>query len=147
MRRWMLVLPAVAVAAGVAAAVAFSSGGNSAAGAPSTATTTMSMPMPAASASASAKAPTTVELHRSVVHVKIMNFAFSPAHLVVSAGTKVVWTNEDSDPHTVTSVHRGFHSEALNTGKSFTLVARRPGHFPYYCTIHPFMHGMLVVRG
>lgn len=147
MRRWMLVVPVVLVAAGVGAAVALSSSGSSAAAGPaSVGTTTMSMPM-AGSASSAAKAPATVELHRHVVHVEIKNFAFVPAHLVVSPGTKVVWTNQDSDPHTVTTVHRGFHSEALNTGKSFTLVARKRGSFPYYCTIHPFMHGMLVVRG
>jgi len=142
----MLVVPVAAVAAGVAAAVAFSSGGNSAAAGPaSTATKTMSMP--AGDASSGADAPATVELHRHVVHVKIVNFAFRPAHLVVSRGTRVVWTNEDSDPHTVTTDRRGFSSQALNTGKSYTLVARKQGQFPYHCTIHPFMHGMLVVRG
>src|SRR5690348_4593302 len=35
--------------------------------------------------------------------VAIANFAFAPGTLTVKAGATVVWTNQDSDPHTVTS--------------------------------------------
>lgn len=31
--------------------------------------------------------------------VRIQNFAFQPAMLVVTPGTKVVWTNADDEPH------------------------------------------------
>jgi plastocyanin len=107
----------------------------------------MQMPMPAAEAAAAAKALPTVELHKSVVHVTIFNFAFKPKRLVVSPGTRVVWTNKDSEPHTVTSDRPAFQSEAINTGGQYTLVARRIGTFTYHCQIHPFMHGALVVEG
>ena len=107
----------------------------------------MQMPMPGAQAAAATRAPATVELHRSLVHVTILNFAFEPKHLVVSPGTHVVWTNKDSEPHTVTSDRPAFHSEAINTGGHYTLVARRNGTFTYHCQIHPFMHGALVVKG
>jgi plastocyanin len=90
--------------------------------------------------------PATLALHRKVVQVKISNFAFKPARLIVSPGTKVVWTNEDSDPHTVTTDKAGFSSQALDTGQQYTLVAKRAGTFAYHCTIHPFMHGALVVQ-
>ena len=144
MRRLLLALSAVAVVAISAAGVsgAFSGG---------KATTRASMPMPmptttTARSRAAAVRPT-YELHQAVVHAKILNFAFKPAHLVVSPGTKVVWTNEDQDPHTVTSDRPGFGSQALDTGSSFTMVTKRAGTFTYHCVIHPFMHGTLVVEG
>lgn len=153
MRRLILVLPAIiAIVAGAAAIAGCGSGGQAVAkGSTGTGQSAIpkssTMPMPTGTTAAASKAPATVELHRSVVHVKILNFAFLPKHLVVSPGTRVVWTNQDSDPHTVTADGSGFSSEALNTGGSYTLVAKRAGSFPYHCTIHPFMHGTLVVQG
>jgi plastocyanin len=109
----------------------------------------MPMPMPGtrAAAAAAARAPATVELQQSVTHVTILNFAFEPKRLVVSPGTRVIWTNKDSEPHTVTSDRAVFHSEAINTGGHYALVVRRNGTFTYHCQIHPFMHGALVVKG
>jgi plastocyanin len=104
------------------------------------------MPMPATASAARVAA--TVELHRRVVRVKILNFAFVPAHLVVSPGTRIVWTNEDSDPHTVTSdaTSGGLSSAALDTGGHYAAVVKRPGTVTYHCTIHPYMHGSVLVR-
>jgi len=163
-RRSRLAVPAaVAIAAGIAVAADFSVAGAGAAAGGAAGHAggaggamrmpgggTMRMPTPAADAAAAASAanaPATVELHKKVVHVTIFNFAFKPKHVVVSPGTRVVWTNRDSEPHTVTSDHPAFHSEALNTGGHYTLVARRTGSFTYHCQIHPFMHGALVVKG
>jgi plastocyanin len=87
-----------------------------------------------------------VALHRLVVHVEIRSFAFRPARLVVSPGTRVVWTNRDGDPHTVTSRTRAFASDALDTAGSFRFVFGRAGTYSYYCAIHPYMHGVVVVR-
>ena len=108
---------------------------------------TMRMSMSAADAAAAEHARPAVELHRKSVQVTIKNFAFQPKRLVVSPGTKVVWTNKDSEPHTVTSDHPAFASEAINTRGHYTLVARKKGTFTYHCQIHPFMHGTLVVQG
>jgi plastocyanin len=143
MKRLLIVLPVVIV---VAAAVAGVSGAFSG-GKTATTHAAMTMPMPAATTSSAATAAPTNELHHAVVHLKILNFAFKPAHVVVSPGTRLVWTNEDQDPHTVTSDHPGFSSQALDTGGTYTLVAKRTGTFTYHCTIHPFMHGTLVVKG
>jgi plastocyanin len=146
MRRLLLVLSAVAV---VAASIAGVSGAFSGGNATTHASMPMPMPMPSTTTAAAraAAARPTYELHQAVVHAKILNFAFKPARLVVSPGTKVVWTNEDQDPHTVTSDRPGFGSQALDTGSSFTMVAQRAGTFTYHCVIHPFMHGTLVVEG
>ena len=103
--------------------------------------------MPTAQPTSAAVAPAAVvRLHQHVVNVTIMNFAFGPARLVVSPGTRIVWTNKDSDPHTVTSTTGIWASDALDTDSQFARVFTTVGTFPYYCSIHPYMHGTIVVK-
>src|SRR5690349_9078749 len=90
--------------------------------------------------------PVTVLLHRRVVRVTIQYFAFHPAQIVVSPGTRIIWTNKDSDPHTVDSTKNVWSSEALDTSGQFARVFGKAGAFPYYCSIHPFMHGSITVK-
>lgn len=89
---------------------------------------------------------TVVALHRRTVHVTISNFAFHPARLVVSPGTRVFWTNQDSDPHTVSATNGRWSSDALDTGDHYNRMFTAAGTLTYYCTIHPFMHGTLIVK-
>jgi plastocyanin len=89
---------------------------------------------------------TMVRLHQRLVRVTIHNFAFSPARLVVSPGARIVWTNQDSDPHTVDSTKNLWASEALDTGNQFARVFKTAGAFSYYCSIHPYMHGTIIVK-
>jgi plastocyanin len=147
MRRSLIALAAALVlAAGVAGiSTALSSGGSQPSHTTASATGAARMRMPMKSTGSTGKA--TVELHRTVVAVKITNFAFKPARIVVSPGTKIVWTNQDSDPHTVTTEKPGFSSQALDTGSRYTKVVRSAGTYTYHCTIHPFMHGAVVVQG
>ncbi|HUB04058.1 MAG TPA: cupredoxin domain-containing protein [Solirubrobacteraceae bacterium] len=147
MRRTLVVLAvALALAAGVVGVSGvFSSAGSKPPHVAVVAASPAQMTMPMPSTGLTGKA--TVELHRAVVQVKISNFAFKPARIVVSPGTKVVWTNEDSDPHTVTTDKPGFSSQALDTGSHYAEVIRRAGTYTYHCTIHPFMHGAVVVQG
>jgi plastocyanin len=78
--------------------------------------------------------------------VAIQGFAYAPATLTVKAGTTVTWTNQDQDPHTVTSTNGGpLRSPTLNNGASFRYTFSTPGHFDYLCTIHPFMTATVVV--
>lgn len=78
--------------------------------------------------------------------VAIQNFAFAPGTVTVKAGTTVTWTNQDQEPHTVTSVSGDeLKSPALNTGQTFKHTFATPGHFEYLCTIHPFMTATVVV--
>ena len=79
--------------------------------------------------------------------VAIKNFAFAPASLSVKAGTKVTWTNQDSDAHTVTSAGSGgpLGSKALNTGDTFSFTFTKAGTYRYLCTIHPFMTATVTV--
>ncbi|MGH3865518.1 MAG: cupredoxin domain-containing protein [Pseudonocardiaceae bacterium] len=77
--------------------------------------------------------------------VTIQNFAFSPATVTIKAGTTVIWTNRDQDPHTVSAMSGAFHSPTLNTGQSYQYTFTTPGRFDYLCTIHPFMTATVVV--
>jgi plastocyanin len=103
-------------------------------------------PMREAMRAAPVSTRTVIALHEQVVHIQIHNFAFHPARLVVSPGTRVIWQNLDGDPHTVRTNGQGFSSQAINTNGHFAFVLRKPGTYAYFCTIHPFMHGVVVVR-
>jgi len=108
--------------------------------APAAPPTPTSAPPPAAQA--------TAHLHTSVVRVPIRNFAFLPMRIVVSPGTRLIWTNVDSDPHTVTSDATGgaLASAALDTNGRYTALLSKAGTFAYHCSIHPQMHGVIVVQ-
>jgi plastocyanin len=77
---------------------------------------------------------------------------FVPDTLTVSKGTTVSWTNEDTTLHTVTSgsAESGnsgteFDSSYLAAGKTFQHQFNTAGTFDYYCTLHPYMKGKVVV--
>jgi plastocyanin len=80
-------------------------------------------------------------------HLDIKNIALAPGAMSVKAGTKVTWTNDDSDAHTVTSQKNAgpLSSPALNTGQSYSYTFTTPGTYSYLCTIHPFMTATVVV--
>ncbi len=78
--------------------------------------------------------------------VKISGFAFVPATVTVSAGSTVTWTNQDSAPHTVTSETDLFDSGRLSINDSSSYAFTDRGTFSYYCTIHPYMKGEVIVE-
>ena len=79
--------------------------------------------------------------------VTIDNFAFAPATLTVKVGSTVTWTNKDEEPHTVAASDGSFHSPGMGTGATFTHTFGTAGTFDYVCSIHPMMHGTVVVTG
>jgi amicyanin len=80
------------------------------------------------------------------VNVDIKNFTFKPDILTVKVGTIVVWTNNDSVPHTVTSDSGSpLNSPTLSKGQSFSFTFTEAGSFSYHCAIHPMMKGTVVV--
>jgi len=79
--------------------------------------------------------------------VNIDNFAFAPATLTVTAGSTVTWTNRDEEPHTVAAADGSFHSPGMGTGATFSHTFSSAGKFDYVCSIHPMMHGTVVVTG
>lgn len=77
--------------------------------------------------------------------VAISDYTFKPSSLTIAAGTTVVWTNKDDDPHTVTADDGAFDSRGLGQGDSYTRVFAKPGRYPYHCSAHPFMKGVVIV--
>jgi plastocyanin len=78
--------------------------------------------------------------------INIDNFAFAPPDLSVAAGTTVTWKNEDGEVHRVQDDHKGFSSAALDTDDSFSHTFATPGVYHYFCSIHPYMVGKIVVK-
>jgi plastocyanin len=79
--------------------------------------------------------------------IKIADFAFSPATVTVAGGARVAVTNDDSAAHTLTADDgHSFDTGSIDSGSSSTVTAPKPGRYPFHCSIHPFMHGTLVVR-
>jgi plastocyanin len=76
--------------------------------------------------------------------VAIDNFAFSPATLKAKAGQQVTWTNKQGVAHTVTA-DGGAFNHPMPSGATFSFTFTKAGTFAYHCTIHPSMHGTVVV--
>jgi plastocyanin len=70
---------------------------------------------------------------------------YDPDPIRVSAGQPITYTNKDSDPHDVTSDTGLFASGPIASGASYTLILRTPGTYHYFCTLHPDMHGTIIV--
>jgi plastocyanin len=80
--------------------------------------------------------------------ITIKNFAFSPGKLTVTAGTTVTVTNDDQVAHTLTGKTGGFATGDIAAGQSKTFAApKSPGTYSYFCSIHQYMSGTLVVSG
>lgn len=80
--------------------------------------------------------------------VTIQSFAFEPRTLEVTAGTEVTWTNRDSATHTVQGSEGLFEESAdLGDGDSFSFTYAEPGSYSYFCGIHQYMRGEVVVSG
>jgi plastocyanin len=82
----------------------------------------------------------------STVDINIAKFAYGPKEITVTPGTKIVWTNHDETPHTVTSKDKSFASKGLDTDDKFEHTFTNEGDFNYICTVHPYMTGVVHVR-
>jgi plastocyanin len=77
--------------------------------------------------------------------VKIENFGFGPDPVTIASGITLVWQNGDDVPHSVVAEDKSFRSKALDTGEHFSYVFNKPGEFVYFCGLHPFMKGKVIV--
>lgn len=81
------------------------------------------------------------------------NECFVPYTVTIDVGGEITWTNDDSAAHTVTSgdIEGGpdgkFNSDLFLAGKKFSHKFDEAGEFPYFCQVHPWMKGMVVVQG
>ncbi len=80
------------------------------------------------------------------VGISIKDFAFNPGTLKITTGTKVIWTNDDIFPHTITSDSGNLlNSSTLSPGQKFSFTFTNIGKTSYHCSIHPMMKGEIVV--
>src|ERR671916_246911 len=81
---------------------------------------------------------------------------YDPDELTVAAGSEVTVVNQDTLPHTVTSgtsptdpnSAQLFDTSLINGGESATLSLAQvsAGQYAYYCLVHPYMTGSIVVQ-
>ncbi|MBA3258790.1 MAG: cupredoxin family copper-binding protein [Gemmatimonadales bacterium] len=78
----------------------------------------------------------------------IVGFAFQPAELRVPVGQRITWVNceDNGAPHTSTADAGEWNSALLQPGDGFTRNFPEPGTFTYFCEVHPFMTGRVVVE-
>ncbi len=80
------------------------------------------------------------------------NECYIPYHVTASAGTEIVWSNDDTAAHTVTSGSPAdgpdgiFDSSILAGGLTFSVTLDEPGEYPYYCIVHPWMLGNITIE-
>jgi plastocyanin len=78
--------------------------------------------------------------------VEIRNFKFVPGTITVSAGAHLAVANDDTTAHTATADDGSFDTGDISPGSTSTIDLTKPGRIAYHCSIHPFMHGTIVVR-
>jgi plastocyanin len=77
--------------------------------------------------------------------VRIVDFAYKPSTLRIPQETTVFFSNKGRKGHTAT-LKRSFDTERIKPGKSAAILFNSRGTYSYHCTIHPFMHGKIVVQ-
>ena len=76
---------------------------------------------------------------------------YVPSQITIEKGNQITWVNEDSAFHSVTSGFYDaptgiFDSGYLDPYQSFSFTFETPGLFDYYCTLHPWMVGQILVE-
>lgn len=79
-----------------------------------------------------------------VVTVRAYDNAYDPAEVTIEEGDAVRWVFEGSSEHDVVAEDESFVSDLMRDG-SFTHVFETAGDFPYDCSIHPEMRGVVHV--
>lgn len=77
--------------------------------------------------------------------ISIDNFTFAPATVTVPVGTAVTWTNRDDIPHSIVASGKAFRSQALDTDDKYSFTFANAGTFDYFCGLHPYMTGKVIV--
>jgi plastocyanin len=77
---------------------------------------------------------------------------YIPFGVKIDVGDEVIWTNEDMAFHTVTSGNPTdgpddlFDSGMFKIDEQFSHKFEESGNFDYFCTLHPWMEGIIVVQ-
>jgi len=71
---------------------------------------------------------------------------YVPSEITVPAGTTISWTNDDATIHTVTEQDGFFDSGIMSPGSIWEYTFDIASEFDYYCSLHPFMTGKVIVK-
>jgi len=77
---------------------------------------------------------------------------FIPSTVVITAGGTVTWENTDNAAHTATagSIAEGpsgvWDSSLVRAGDSYFVTLDDEGTYPYFCMVHPWMQGTVIVE-
>ena len=76
---------------------------------------------------------------------------YTPSKIIIKQGDSVTWVNEDAAFHSVTSGYYDdpsglFDSGYLDPEGSFTFIFENIGTYDYFCTLHPWMKGQVIVE-
>ena len=102
-----------------------------------------------------AKATVSVPAGSSVPGCETTNECFIPAEVTVDVGGEVTWSNDDTAAHTVIdgdlnvdpdNVGTVFDSSLFMAGKTFSHKFDAAGEYPYFCMVHPWMVGKVIVQ-
>jgi plastocyanin len=77
--------------------------------------------------------------------VEIRASEFYPQSLTVEKGEKIIWVNEDTSPHTVTSLDGELKSPIIPPNQTYYHVFDKEGKFSYNCSLRPILHGEVIV--
>jgi len=90
------------------------------------------------------------------------NECYIPHEVTIDIGGHVTWSNDDTAAHTVTSgissysgidgfwradPNGKFDSSLLMSGNTFSHEFKTSGEYPYFCMVHPWMTGIVIVEG
>ncbi len=84
--------------------------------------------------------------------IDAINSGYTPNAAITTVGDVVTFYNSDTESHTFTSgtpadgPNGKFDTGLLLPGKSFEFSLDVPGNFPYFCTLHPWMVGVIMVE-
>ena len=76
---------------------------------------------------------------------------YIPSYYVAKVDEPVIWLNEDSAFHSVTSGSYEEPTDLFDSGHmdpygTFSYKFDEPGMYPYFCTLHPWMAGNIKVE-
>jgi len=97
------------------------------------------------------KEPVTVSMPEGAGIQQEGQIYYDPDLIQISIGTTVLWINDDSAMHTVTSGNSQegpngvFDSDLIAAGDSFEFTFSSQGTEDYYCIVHPWMTGAVEV--
>lgn len=80
------------------------------------------------------------------VTARMRQLNFEPRRVQISAGTTVIWRNDDQVVHTVKAADGSWESPNINPGSSYRRTFNRPGRYEISCGPHPFMKQTIEVK-